>query len=367
MQGNTQKRFKELHTQKDENVEIDPKTRAIASSAFEYSDVKSIKLPDGLKSIGHDAFYYCKQLSGISIPSSVEFIGNSAFNYCESIKSITIPSKVKQVGIDSFGNCESLEELTFNYGLEKISDEAFCGCNSLKKVTLPNSLKSIGSFAFNSCQNLKEAYIPDSVKSIGYNILGCCDDDLVAKVVKNSYADKMMMHQGIKREFVQKVLFDYEELEDGTLRVIGYNGDEENVKIPYMANCKVISSIANGILDKCKSLKTVTIKDNVTDIPTDLFKNINDVCIYTYENSSAAEFAADNGIKYEIIDVNYGDVNDDDTINMKDVLSLRKFIAGIKTDYEPYSIDCNGDESINMKDVLFLRKFLAGWDVVLGK
>ena len=57
-----------------------------------------------------------------------------------------------------------------------------------------------------------------------------------------------------------------------------------------------------------------------------------------------------------------GDVNADSAINMKDVLAMRKFIAGISALNEE-AADVNGDSTVNMKDVLLLRKYIAGMAV----
>ena len=66
-----------------------------------------------------------------------------------------------------------------------------------------------------------------------------------------------------------------------------------------------------------------------------------------------------------------GDVDRDGEINMKDVLALRKHIAGAAAisgadaDFDEKAADVDGDGSLTMKDVLLLRKFIAGWDVTL--
>ena len=62
----------------------------------------------------------------------------------------------------------------------------------------------------------------------------------------------------------------------------------------------------------------------------------------------------------EADDILYGDANGDGAVNMKDVLILRKFLAGIDVSYVEINSDVNGDGAVNMKDVLILRKFLAG-------
>lgn len=58
--------------------------------------------------------------------------------------------------------------------------------------------------------------------------------------------------------------------------------------------------------------------------------------------------------------IQLGDPTDDGLINMKDVLALRKYIAGIPVQINLIAADVNNDGAINMKDVLMLRKYIAG-------
>ena len=56
----------------------------------------------------------------------------------------------------------------------------------------------------------------------------------------------------------------------------------------------------------------------------------------------------------------YGDVNGDGSVDMKDTLSLRRYIAGLIDDpFDKVAADVNGDGSIDMKDVLMTRKYIA--------
>jgi len=55
-----------------------------------------------------------------------------------------------------------------------------------------------------------------------------------------------------------------------------------------------------------------------------------------------------------------GDANGDGTVTMKDVLALRKYLAGHSGTFVAANADVNGDGELNMKDVLMLRKYLAG-------
>ncbi len=62
----------------------------------------------------------------------------------------------------------------------------------------------------------------------------------------------------------------------------------------------------------------------------------------------------------------YGDVNSDKSIDMKDVLLLRKIVAYITDEGDWDAADCSTDYFVDMKDVLVLRKYIAGMDVKLG-
>lgn len=55
-----------------------------------------------------------------------------------------------------------------------------------------------------------------------------------------------------------------------------------------------------------------------------------------------------------------GDANGDSSVDMKDVLVIRKFIAGMSVSITVSASDVDGDGQITMKDVLIIRKFIAG-------
>ena len=76
--------------------------------------LKSIKLPNTLKKIGHRAFLSSTKLEHIEIPKSLEEIGMAAFYGCSSLKTVTIYSISFSGGSSTlFYGCNNLE--TVNY------------------------------------------------------------------------------------------------------------------------------------------------------------------------------------------------------------------------------------------------------------
>ena len=58
--------------------------------------------------------------------------------------------------------------------------------------------------------------------------------------------------------------------------------------------------------------------------------------------------------------IKLGDANGDGEVNMKDVLLVRKYMAGSAVEMDMLAADATDDGAVNMKDVLAIRKHVAG-------
>ena len=159
------------------SVKIENGVTSIGDYAFSDCDsLTSVSIPDSVTSIGHYAFRYCTSLASITIPDSVTSIGHDAFRYCTSLASVTIGNSVTSIGDYAFCSCDSLESITIPDSVTSIGFEAFYSCDSLTSVTLGNSVTSIGDYAFQYCTSLASVTIPDSVTSIGEKTFYSCDN-----------------------------------------------------------------------------------------------------------------------------------------------------------------------------------------------
>ena len=149
------------------------------SASYNASDCEdgplvSVLLPDGITSIGDNAFKGCTSLSEITIPEGVTSIGDSAFSGCSSLAQITIPKGVTSIGGSAFSGCTSLSEITIPKGVTSIGDWAFQGCTSLSEITIPKGVTSIGDYAFYECTSLAKITIPEGVTTIGCMVFDGC-------------------------------------------------------------------------------------------------------------------------------------------------------------------------------------------------
>lgn len=146
------------------------------------TNIKSVVLPAGLKSVGDMAFRGCTSLESITVPASVSVIGKfafadsslksvtftggsvlteisaGAFENCVNLSSVEIPKSVLTIGARAFYGCKSLVTLAFeaNSTLTEIKGSAFYSCESLSAINLPASVKKVGAYAFNGCKAATE-------------------------------------------------------------------------------------------------------------------------------------------------------------------------------------------------------------------
>ena len=73
--------------------------------------LRSVKLPEGIKTIRRNAFARAYNMKEINIPEGVETVEMVAFRYCMSIEKLYLPSTLKNVGWLAFTEMPSLKEV----------------------------------------------------------------------------------------------------------------------------------------------------------------------------------------------------------------------------------------------------------------
>lgn len=124
-------------------------------SSLEELDLSNSKLT----SIPKGAFAYCKNLKTIKLPSTITSIGDEAFYNCQSLTNIEGLDKcnLKSIGSAAFSNCKALENLDFSQStFTSVPSKAFYGCSALAKITLPDTLTTIGGYAFYACYGIPQ-------------------------------------------------------------------------------------------------------------------------------------------------------------------------------------------------------------------
>ena len=236
-------------------VTIPEGVTSIGNNAFyDLSSLTSVTIPGSVTSIGSYAFRGCSSLTSITIPNSVTSIGNSAFSGCSGLTSITIPGSVTSIGNSAFSGCSGLTSVAIGNSVTNIGDYAFSNCSSLTSVIIPNSVTSIGNSAFSFCRGLTSITIPNSVTSIGKSaFLGC--SSLTSIAIPNSVT---------------------------SISEDAFSGCSSltSVTIPNS-----VTSIGEEAFSGCSSLTSITIPNSVTSIGEEAFSDCSSLTSITIPNS----------------------------------------------------------------------------------
>ena len=268
-------------------------------------------IPDGVTSIGTNAFCGCSSLTSVTVPNSVTSIGNSAFDYCNNLKEVYITDIAAWCKItfgdvhanpisyahDLYVNGTHITDLAIPNDVTSIGDYAFFDCVGLTNVNILNNVTSIGGWAFFGCMGLTNVKIPNSVTSIGNAAFGNCIG-LTSVTIPNSVTS------------------------------IGESTFSECVHLMSITIPNSVTSIGGYAFDGCSSLTSVTIPNSVTSIGDGAFWGctsldgiaiLNPECkidesrdttlgaynqntIYGYPNSTAQEYAKKYGYTFKTLD-----------------------------------------------------------------
>ena len=198
------------------------------NTAYSVGNLEKVTLPEGLETIGDDAFASAPGLSEINLPSTLKSIGERAFKDCK-VDNFTIPAGVEYIGANAFLGTEMVYNLmervwdggdpfiviggelvcyfgddpvvtvpdgvrgiatgafslartegckvtsvTLPDSVEYIAESAFAVQSELTTVNFGSGLKEIGFGAFDSCTSLNNVVLPEGLKKIGDGAFSGC-------------------------------------------------------------------------------------------------------------------------------------------------------------------------------------------------
>lgn len=274
-----------------------------------------------VRSIGSQAFYYCKELTSLTLPDTLTSISYGAFSNCSGLTSLTIPDSVTKIGGSAFAGCSGLTSLQLPDGITTIEAGTFSGCSGLTSMIIPDGVTSIGATAFSSCSNLASIEIPASVKDIGTYAFWYCTalTDIVLPESLTSISS-----------------FTFFECNNLT-----------SITIP-----NTVTSIDYNAFDRCTSLSDVYYGGTEAQWNTVTINLPND-----YLLNATMHFLGDTGAEENVP----GDANHDAKVTIVDVIYVNKAIMGAETlsDTQRSSVDCDQDGKVTAADSLMILKSLV--------
>ena len=271
----------------------------------------SVKVPDGVQTIGDGSFYGCKNLKSVSLPDSLKTIGSGAFRECDSLTSVNIPEHVTEIGALAFGFCRSLKTITIPASVESFDDDEyeFLECKSLESInvdsanknytsvdgvlfnkdktllikcpakktslTIPATVTIMRDSAFDDCTELKTLNIPAGVENIGY-LMNCksLESITVDSNNKNYSSDSGILYNKKKTELIicprnksGKVVIP-DTVEEIQWHAFGNCKKITDVKLPAS-----LKRVEYGAFNDCTAMKIDKMPNNLTSVAYKAFGN----------------------------------------------------------------------------------------------
>ncbi len=135
----------------------------IGMTAFQNSKLTSIHIPDSVKVMGQGTFTGSGELTKVRLSKGVEDIPTAAFNAGAvtdmNLKEVVIPEGVKTIGTNAFAGTH-IEKLTLPSTLTEIKSNAFWN-HQLTTLEIPSGVTTIGEYAFRISQDGLESTLKE--------------------------------------------------------------------------------------------------------------------------------------------------------------------------------------------------------------
>lgn len=192
------------------SVELPSTLMSIGNNTFETSAIQNIEIPANVTSIGSKAFYSSVSGAGTTVVfesgSKLETIGDAAFKDLDMTE-IILPDGLKTIGANAFAYASNLATVYIPASVSTIGEYVFYGCRKVNDFTCLSTDLSLSENVFGGGYYLmgcdasnktatvdgSQVYLADALEGLGYTVsfIGEVSDDKFA-----SYPEQFVYELG---------------------------------------------------------------------------------------------------------------------------------------------------------------------------
>ncbi len=246
----------------------------IGDSAFYYSSVEVINLPQRLPSLGTACFYMCEKLKlgKVIIPEGVTSIADNCFFCCRHLSEIVLPSTLKHIGKEAL-NGTAVTSIELPEVMTSIGNSALSGTN-ITSIKLPSRLEHIGANAFCRSSKLADIELPATLITIGDSAFaGCRFEKIDFPESLISIGTEAFANSGLKEIVITPQLKHIGEAAFQCSKV-------ENIVFP-----ETEIEFAPKTFALCPRLTEITLPEWMTAVPARMFHSCSSLCKVNFPSS----------------------------------------------------------------------------------
>ncbi len=265
---------------------------------YPYNSCKTISLPEG--KIPAYLFESCYQLKEIKLPNSVDTVGQYAFSNCTTMVKCDLGKGVKYIGQMAFQNCYHLNSVRWSDCLEVIDGSIFDGepdrasydQNSVATIPLRDTLFFPATFRSNKqiswCYHDSPVIVwnaknPPASSSVFYNLYCYWRGDFIfgpdVEFVPSGLCQQVLMKKIVLPEgckYIGSGAFSGNNKLDtvilpSTLTAIHQEAFKGCTKIQRITIPQKVKAINSSVFNGCSALRRVEIPDSVSTIGDNAF------------------------------------------------------------------------------------------------